>query len=94
MVTVGMNYMVLPGKEQFFENAFRGVVEAMSAEAAHVRTGLYRSVGEDGAYLVMSEWSSREAFQGFVRSPRFAAVVAWGKEQILRAPPKHQIFEG
>ena len=29
MVTIGMNYAVLPGKEETFENAFKKVVHAM-----------------------------------------------------------------
>ena len=92
MITVGMNYQVLPGKEQVFENAVKGVVEAMKGEPTHVRTELYRSV-EGGGYLILSEWADKGAFHGFVRSEKFAKVTAWGREQILAGPPKHEIFE-
>ena len=50
MVTVGMNYEVVEGKEEVFERHFGNVVEAMGVAAGHVRTHLYRQVGAPRAY--------------------------------------------
>ena len=93
MVTIGMNYAVLPGKETVFENAVAGVLEVMRQDPAHVKNGLYRGVSEEGTYLIVSEWSSREAFQGFTRSELFAKVTNWGAEKILSRPPSHTVYE-
>ena len=74
MVTIGMNYRVRAGKEQVFEDAFARVLEAMRGVAGHAESHLYREVG-DGArsYLIVSRWTSEDAFRGFVRSERFAS---------------------
>ncbi len=93
MITVGMNYQVLPGKEAIFENAVKGVIKAMSAGTGHVRTDLYRNVTDDNAYLIISEWNDQEAYESFVRSDQFAQVTAWGSEQILAGRPRHHLYQ-
>ncbi len=30
MVTIGMNYKIIPGKEEVFENAFKSVIKVMN----------------------------------------------------------------
>lgn len=93
MVTIGMNYKVLEGKEQVFERAFSGVLKAMESIAGHSRTRLYRDVHDARAYLIVSEWSDKSAFDSFVRSEAFAKVTNWGKEQVLADRPRHQVYE-
>jgi heme-degrading monooxygenase HmoA len=92
MVTVGMNYSVVPGKEETFEKAFRAVLNVMKAMPGHSHSHLYRDVDLPGSYLIISEWNDQSAFDAFVRSEQFAKVTTWGKEQILTERPKHQIF--
>ncbi len=92
MITVGMNYQVLPGKEEVFENAFRGVLVAMNEMEGHVKSHLYRDVDNAQSYVILSEWNDEEAFQSFIRSERFAQVTNWGKEQILAGRPAHQVY--
>lgn len=87
-----MHYDVLPGKEERFESAFREVLAGLESAAGHTRTRLYRDVQRPGSYLIYSEWKDREAFMGFVRSPAFAAVTTWGREEILAGPPRHHIL--
>lgn len=93
MVTVGMNYAVVPGKEKNFEGAVNGVLEAMKQDTAHLKTNLYRSVTEESTYLIVSEWTSREAFLAFARSPLFTKVTTWSAEQILARRPSHTFYE-
>ena len=93
MVTIGMNYFVLEGKEEVFERAFGSVLETMSAMDGHQDSNLYRDVAEASSYLIVSEWSDEQAFTDFIRSDQFAKVTNWGKEQILSGPPKHQVYE-
>ena len=55
-------------------------------------SALYRNVHEGGDYVILSEWKVEEAFQGFLRSEKFARVTQWGKENILRARPSHTLY--
>jgi heme-degrading monooxygenase HmoA len=92
MVTIGMNYQVLPGKEQVFERAFGQVMEVMNTSAGHTASHLYKDVNAPNSYLIISDWNDKAAFDGFIRSEAFAKVTNWGKEQILAGRPKHQVF--
>lgn len=92
MVTIGMNYRVLPGKESVFENAFQGVLRVMAEMPGHKESRLFREVGEERHYLITSDWSEEKAFGEFMRSEQFAKVVNWGKEEILAGRPSHTIY--
>ena len=93
MVTVGMNYKVLPGKSETFIKACRGIIRAMEGMEGHSVTRLYQAVDEPDSFLIVSDWSSREAFNAFVKSPEFGKVTDWGKEQILAGRPQHEVYE-
>lgn len=93
MVTVGMDYRVNPGREEEFEKVFQGVVRTLSAAPEHVATRLYRACGSASDYLILSEWTSRAAFEGFVASSAFRQVTAWGMDGILRDRPSHEVYE-
>ena len=43
-------------------------------------------------YLIVSRWSSEEAFQTFVRSDSFRKVTNWGAENILDGRPSHTTY--
>lgn len=87
-----MSYDVLPGKEDAFEAAFRGIESILSGVPGHVLSRLFRDVNRPSAYLIYSEWSDRQAFAGFIRSDAFAQTTRWGREQILAGPPRHRIL--
>jgi heme-degrading monooxygenase HmoA len=93
MITVGMNYKVIPGKEKTFEDAFASVLEVMKTSAGHTRSNLYKDVHESNSYLIVSDWNDEDAFTGFIKSERFAKVANWGKEQILMGRPSHTIYK-
>ena len=93
MVTVGMNYNVLPGKEETFEKAFASVIGVMEAGEGHEKSALYKDVNNAQSYLIVSEWSSEEAYQTFISSDKFAGVVNWGKENILAGRPSHTVYK-
>jgi len=92
MVTIGMNYKVIAGKEQIFERAFEQVLKTMDTIDGHSRSFLYCDVKDKLSYLIISEWSEKGAFDEFIRSEAFAKVTNWGKEQILTARPSHQVY--
>jgi heme-degrading monooxygenase HmoA len=92
MITVGMNYRVLPGKQQAFETAFAGVIAALNKAEGHASSTLWKDVADDASYLITSEWSDEEAFKSFISSQAFRDVTTWGKEQILAGRPMHQVY--
>ena len=93
MITVGMNYHVIAGKQQEFEEKFQAVIGALRAAAGHTASTLWKDVSDDASYLITSEWSDEQAFQEFIRSQAFRDVTNWGKEQILSGRPQHKIYK-
>ncbi|MFQ5450382.1 MAG: antibiotic biosynthesis monooxygenase family protein [Nitrospinaceae bacterium] len=93
MVTIGMNYKMIPGKEKIFENAFANVLKVMDEMEGHSKSFLYRDVSDPQSYLIVSEWSSEDAFNGFIQSEKFKNVVNWGKENILAGRPVHTVYK-
>lgn len=93
MITVGMNYQVIDGKQADFEQKFYAVLEALKVAPGHTQSNLYRDVNDGGSYLIVSEWNDEQAFGEFIRSEAFRAVTNWGKEQILRDRPRHKVYK-
>jgi len=93
MITVGMNYHIIPGKEEAFEAMFKAVVTAMQAMPHHQRSTLFTEVGAPNKYLILSEWNDRQAFDDFIGSDQFRKVADWGKEQVLAGRPSHEYYE-
>ncbi len=93
MITVGMNYHVISGKQHDFEEKFAGVIVALKAAAGHTTSTLWKDVSDDASYLITSEWSDEKAFQDFIQSEAFREVTNWGKEQILSGRPQHKIYK-
>ena len=92
MITVGMNYQVLEGKESTFEKAFEGILRALQETDGHVSSHLYTDVHTPSSYLIISEWNDTVAFETFISSDKFRNVTAWGKEQILSGRPSHTVY--
>ena len=57
MITVGMNYHVIEGKQQDFEEKFAGVIDALRAADGHTSSTLWKDVSDNASYLITSEWS-------------------------------------
>ncbi len=92
MVTIGMNYEVIEGKQELFETMFAKVLKVMGDMDGHHESHLYVDVAKKTSYLIVSEWTSEQAFDGFIASEQFKNVANWGKEQILAARPKHEVY--
>ena len=93
MVTIGMNYEVLAGKEQIFEDACAKVVSTMESIDGHDRSTIYRSIAADeSTYLIVSRWVSEQAFDDFIASDAFKKVTDWGKQHILATRPSHTTY--
>ena len=94
MVTIGMNYKVIQGKEETFERAFNKVVRAMGGIEGHTESNMFRDINDPQHYLIISQWSQKAAFDAFIASDTFKNVANWGKEQILTDRPKHEVYGG
>lgn len=92
MITVGMNYHVISGKQREFEAKFAAVIGALQVAQGHTSSTLWKDVGDDASYLITSEWSDEQAFRDFIQSQAFRDVTNWGKEQILSDRPQHKIY--
>ena len=94
MVTIGMNYHVIPGKEEQFEGACKKVLEVMGGADGHDDSQIFKRVdGGDGPqYLIVSRWTDEDAFNGFVASDTFKKVTNWGAENILAGRPSHTTY--
>jgi heme-degrading monooxygenase HmoA len=93
MVTIGMNYKMIPGKEKIFEDAFTAVLKVMEEMEGHSKSFLYKDVSDEQSYLIVSEWSEEKAFDTFMASEKFKSVVNWGKLNILAGRPSHQVYK-
>jgi len=93
MVTIGMNYQMIPGKEKVFEDAFTAVLKVMEEMEGHSKSFLYKDVSNAQSYLIVSEWSDEKAFDTFMASEKFKSVVNWGKLNILAGRPSHQVYK-
>ena len=92
MTTIGMHYEVKPGKEEEFEQGFVAVLEVMKTLPGHVESHMYEDVASVGAYVILSQWETKESFEAFIHSPEFAKVTAWGKAEMLRGRPRHKVY--
>ncbi|MEM9660005.1 MAG: antibiotic biosynthesis monooxygenase [Planctomycetota bacterium] len=93
MITVGMNYHVIEGKQGDFEDKFAAVIDALNSAEGHQKSQLWRDTADGCSYLITSEWSDEQAFKGFITSQAFRDVTNWGKEQILAGRPNHKIYK-
>ncbi|MEZ6058946.1 MAG: antibiotic biosynthesis monooxygenase [Planctomycetaceae bacterium] len=92
MITVGMNYHVIEGRQQDFEDKFAAVISALNAANGHQNSTLWKDVADGASYLITSEWTDEKAFTDFIHSQAFRDVTNWGKEQILSDRPRHRIY--
>ena len=92
MITVGMNYNIIEGKDAQFIAVFEKVMGVMNDMPGHAKTNLYRDVHAEHDYVVISEWTDKSAFDAFIASDRFKNVTDWGRDNVLRERPKHQVY--
>ena len=93
MVTIGMNYSVVEGKNAEFEQQFEAVLRALEGAAGHTLSKVYRDVHDGDSYLIVSEWSDEDAFRAFVKSDLFKQVTSFARREILREKPTHKVYK-
>jgi heme-degrading monooxygenase HmoA len=93
MVTIGMNYRVIPGKNEEFEDKFRAVLVALNAGDDHEQSNLFKDIDDTDSYLIVSNWATLEAFQAFIQSDGFKEVTADGMANLLSERPRHKVYK-
>ncbi len=91
MLTVGLYYEVLPGKEAEFESMFGGVIRQISKMEGYVSALLYKRVDRPNSYLIYSEWKDMDSFEKFIKSREFSEVKSEGSD-LLISRPYHKIY--
>ncbi len=94
MVTIGMNYQVITGKEEIFEGACKKVIDVMNGAEGHDNSQIFRRVdGDDSSqYLIVSRWQDESAFNEFIASDTFKKVTSWGLTNVLAGRPSHTTY--
>jgi heme-degrading monooxygenase HmoA len=87
-----MYYDVIPGKASVFTDKFREVIAVLDTIPGHKATYLYQRVDDPSSFAILSEWDDQQAFLQFIRSDTFRQVTSWGREEVLRNPPRHKIY--
>ncbi|MCW6009758.1 antibiotic biosynthesis monooxygenase [Micromonospora sp. CPCC 205371] len=59
---------IAPGKEEAFEEAWRGVGNAVTGDPANLGQWLLRSNDEESVYYIISDWVDEPSFRVFERS--------------------------
>ena len=95
MVTIGMNYDVLAGKEEVFEGACKKVLDVMNGAEGHDDSQIFRRVDRDDSaqYLIVSRWQDESAFNDFIASDAFKKVTSWGLKNVLAGRPRHTTYQ-
>jgi len=92
MLTIGLYYDVMEGKEREFEEYFEAVREKVSSFKGFVSAILYRRVDMPNSYLIYSEWKDMPSFEAFIKSNEFHNVKEEGRSNLLISRPYHKIY--
>lgn len=91
MLTVGLYYNVVPGKEQDFEEYFKVVAEQLTKIDGYVSALLYKRVDMPNSFLIYSEWRDRDSFEAFIKSREFSGAKEGGSDMLM-GRPSHKIY--
>ena len=92
MITVGMTFKIVLGKEEQFEDAYKKILNVLNHAEGHSGSRLYRDSEDPSTFLLMSEWLDQRAFDICIDSKQYREAVDWNREQILAGKIHHRIF--
>ncbi len=93
MITIGMEYEVLDGKQETFEHAVTNVIHAMRQRGRPSAKLALKDVHNARRYLILSQWADKSSFDAFLASPAFKQVTTWAKRHPATRP-SHEIYGG
>ncbi|HEY8172822.1 MAG TPA: antibiotic biosynthesis monooxygenase [Dehalococcoidia bacterium] len=88
------NFRVVNGKQEEFENIWKGRESHLQSVPGFVRFALLRGDAE-GEYISHSTWESRDAFTAWTQSEAFIAGHRQGGSLmgVLEGPPAVRLYE-
>lgn len=87
------NFKVVNGKQEEFENIWKGRESHLQSVPGFVRFALLRGDAE-GEYISHSTWESRDAFVAWTQSEAFVAGHRQGSLMgVLQGPPAVRLYE-
>ena len=95
-MTIGIiaTLKIQPGKNEEFENAFKGLMAAVEAnEPGNNFYVLHRSRDDDTTYVVMEQYEDQAAVDAHGQSDAFKAASA-NLGGCMAGPPEVQMFDG
>jgi heme-degrading monooxygenase HmoA len=92
---IAMNrFKVASGREDDFEEIWRGRESYLKGQAGFVQFALLRSEMQAGEYVSHSTWEDRESFIAWTQSEAFAAGHRQGSlAGVLEGPPQVSTYE-
>ena len=92
MVTVGMQYRVVPEKQEEFVGVFDEILAAMKGTPGHHDTRLFREVGEPRNFYILSHWDTEDAYHAFVRGEAMDRILTGAHGKLLDGRPQHKVY--
>ncbi|MER5710065.1 putative quinol monooxygenase [Streptomyces sp. NPDC053253] len=90
-VTVIARLKAAPGKEPAVREQALALVAPTLAEPGCLSYRPYEDPLEPGSWIVVEEWTDRDAFEAHLKSPHLAAAMAAGPE-LLAGPPQETVL--
>lgn len=93
MIVILFTYPVVKGLEQEFEAAFARRPKLVDQHEGFVSFEVLRPTEKNGRYVLMSKWSSMEAYETYLTSREHEQVHRNDHSRFLAGPPEKQIYE-
>ncbi|GEB58416.1 putative quinol monooxygenase [Streptomyces gardneri] len=90
-VTVIARLKAAPGKEAAVREQALALVGPTLGEAGCLSYRPYEDPVEPGSWIVVEEWTDRDAFEAHLKSPHLAAALAAGPD-LLSGPPEETVL--
>lgn len=93
MVIVMNRFRVAPGREKDFEEVFRGRARLVETMPGFVSLEVLRPLQEQGVFVSMAHWETREAFEAWTKSEQFAEGHKNRHPGMFQGPPQFEMYE-
>ncbi|MCG3182469.1 MAG: Heme-degrading monooxygenase HmoB [Planctomycetes bacterium] len=93
MFLVMNRFRVTPGREADFEEAFKGRARLVDQMPGFMAQDMLRPAGEEGVFISMTRWRSREDFEAWTRSEQFRQGHGKRHPGMFQGPPQLEMYE-
>jgi heme-degrading monooxygenase HmoA len=86
-------FKVTPGREKDFEEAFKGRSGLIDNMPGFLGLDVMRPAGDEGVFISMARWRSREDFENWTQSEEFKQAHSKRRPGMFQGHPQLEIFE-